>query len=224
MVDKNVNAKAHESARKAAESLSDGALYAICTVAKNIKNGAFWGFTDMKSAKEHVDTIKNDPNIRVKRLGDSVVVEVSPQYLVQNIRSVDPNIFSKEDMDKMQSNMASAVVEFEKFLLNKGISKPGFGATIGIYSTNNVTNIAVKGVSFPAFRLNIEKTMQLLAKYGYQVKVGGSFMPAAEAMQSPKLWDSIKISPTKTGAFINIRSTASPEQLKSMKKQVEGRL
>lgn len=221
MVDKNINAKANESAKKAVEMLSDSAIYAICVVAKNMKNGAFWGFTDMEGAKKHVDAIRNDPNIRVKRLGDSVVVEVNPNYLVQNIRSVEPNIFSKEDMDKMQLNMASAVVEFEKFLINKGISKPNFGATIGIYSTNNVTNIAVKGVSFPAFRLNIEKAMHILATYGYQVKVGGSFMPAAEAMKSPNLWDSIKLSPTKTGAFINIRSTASPEQLKAMKKKFD---
>lgn len=223
MVSKDVTVKANESAKKATENLSEGALYAICTVAKNIKNGAFWGFIDMQSAMEHAKTIKSDPNMSVRRIGDSVVVEVNPNYLVQSIRSVDPNIFSRDDLEKMKQNMATAVVEFEKFLLNKGISTPGFGATIGVYSTNNVTNIAYKGVNFPAFRLNIEKAMQCLAKFGYQVKIDGSFIPAQDAMVSPKLWNNIKLSPTKTGAFITIRSSASKEQLMQIKKQLSGK-
>ena len=65
--------------------------------------------------------------------------------------------------------------------------------------------------------------MQCLAKFGYQVKIDGSFIPAQDAMVSPKLWNNIKLSPTKTGAFITIRSSASKEQLMQIKKQLSGK-
>lgn len=215
-----LRAKADAYAAKALQSLPEGVIYTIVLVAKHLKNGVFWGFTTVDDVVKHEEAIRKDPNIVARKISArDCIIEISPNYIVQNLVSVGNDIFSKGDIDKMQSNMASAVVEFEKFLLNKGIQKEGFGSTIGIYCVNNVTTISYRGVSYPAFRLNMEKTLQLLSKYGYYVKVKGKFVPAIEAMRSGALmWDSAKLSPTKTGVFIDIKSSLPASELKKMKK------
>ena len=56
--DQELRNRANESAKRA-KALSPSIQYAIVTVMPNIINGAFWGFTDMKSIQEHVEAIKN---------------------------------------------------------------------------------------------------------------------------------------------------------------------
>lgn len=219
------NDKATQLAHKAVEAMSPGALYAFVVVAKNLKTGVFWGFTDLNSVKEHVNEIKSDPNLKVRKVGEKdCIVEVQPDYVLKNIVTVAPDAFSQQDLNKMQKNMGEAYVQFEKFLCNKGIAQEGFGSTIGIYSTNNVTSISYKGIAFPAFRLNMEMALNILAECGYLVKVGGQLVPAQQAMQMGEaLWKSTKFSPTKTGIFINIKSGLSSAQLKEVKKCIDAR-
>lgn len=216
-----VNAKAHESAKKAVESLSEGVIYAITMVAPHVRKGVFWGFTNVRDAKEHYDSIKADQNVTAYKIKDSVIVEVNPSYLIQAVSYVDPNMFDNEAIQKMQNNMAEAVVEFQKFLINHGISSPMVESVIGVYSVNDVTTIAVKGKNFPAFRLNIDKALHLLARMGYEVNVGGRYVPAQSAFGSPAIWESMELAPTKTGVFLKVRSTYSPEQMKTIKKQLK---
>lgn len=215
--------RADEAAKKAMESMTPGALFAFQLVAKNLKNGVFWGFTTMDNVRQHADDIRSDSNIRARKVGQKdCIVEVIPEYIFNNIVSILPDAFSPEDVRRMQENMGSATVEFEKFLINKGITNPGFGATIGIYSTNNVTSISYKGYAYPAFRLNMDMALNLLAQNGYAVKVGGTFTNAVNALNAQQqLWESTQLSPTKTGVFINIRSTYSAEQLKQRKAEMK---
>ena len=222
---KAVYAKSEAYAEKALNTLPEGVVYTTVLVAKHLKNGAFWGFTDVRDVQEHAEAIKQDPNITARKIGSKdCIIEINPQYIVQNLMSVGNDIFTKGDMDKMQENMASAVVEFEKFLVNKGINREGFGSTIGIYCINNVTTISYKGVSFPALRLNMEKALHIMSQYGYMVKVGGKFIPAADAVKcGSALWESAKLSPTKTGVFIDIKSGFSSAQLKELKRIMEAR-
>ena len=215
--------RADEAAMRAIQSMTPGALFAFQLVARNLKNGVFWGFTTMEEVKKHADDIRQDGNLRARKVGaKDCIIEVVPEYIFNNIVSILPEAFSPNDVQKMQENMGSAVVEFEKFLINKGISNPGFGATIGIYSTNNVTSISYKGYAYPAFRLNMDMALNLLAHNGYQVKVGGVFINAVQAINSqPKLWESTQLSPTKTGVFINVKSTFSPDQLKKCRERMK---
>lgn len=215
--------KAEESAKRAVESLSGGTLYAIQCVAPNIRNGAFWGFVSKKEALEHQKSISEDSNLRARLIGNNdVIIEVSPQYLLKNIIAVAPDVFTQKDIDIMNENMASAVVEFEKFLINKGISTAGFGSTVGIYCVNKVTSIAYKGTTYPAFRLSMEKALEIMSRLGYYIKVGGNFVPAMQAIKMGEaLWKSAHLSETKTGVFINIKSSYTPDQLKSIKKQMD---
>lgn len=217
--------KATALAKKALETMSPGALYAFTVVAKNLKTGVFWGFTDLNSIKEHVSEIKSDQNLKVRKVSEKdCIVEVQPDYVLKNIVTVASDAFSQQDLAKMQKNMGEAVVAFEKFLYNKGIAQEGFGSTIGIYCVNNVTSISYKGMAFPAFRLNMEMTLNLLAECGYLIKVGGQFVPATQAMQAGEaLWRSTKFSPTKTGIFINVKSGYTKDQLKEVKKRLDAK-
>jgi hypothetical protein len=59
-----------------------------------------------------------------------------------------------------------------------------------------------------------------LSTYGYKIKVGGSFVTPQQATSAGQaLWDSVELSPTKTGLFINIESTLTVDQYKQLEAQ-----
>lgn len=198
---------------KKAKNLPVSTQVAIVTVLPNIANGAFWGFTTVNEVKEYAEDLKKDSNIQLRRVGNNVIVEVTPNYLLQATATVGQELVTQKDVDRMTSFSAKAVVEFEKFLLNKG--KKGFSGLIGIYCTNDTTSISYKGTSYPAFRLPLSKALQICNKFKYMVKVNGQWIAPQQAMSSGQaLFDSLIVSPTKTGVFIEIRSTATAEELK----------
>ena len=214
MESNNINDRARESALKA-KKMPASVQYAIVQVLPNILNGAFWGFTDIRDIKDHVNELREDKNITARKLGNACLIEVVPQYLLKAVSVIDPNAINKKDIDVMTESMVKATMEFEKFLLRKG--KKGFVGTIGIYCINDVSTISYKGVSYPAFRLSMDSALKILAQYGYTIQVKGNFMTPQQASQAGQdLWDSTQLSPTKTGIFITVRSTLSEEQLKSL--------
>ena len=212
MPENNVDARARESAKKA-QKLPASVQYAIVQVLPNILNGAFWGFTDMASIKTHYDVLAQDKNITPRKLGDNTcLLEVNPAYIIKAIQMVDNQAVTEADLNNMQKSMAEAKIDFEKFLIKMG-KKGNFGGAIGIYCTNDTTTIRNKGNAYPAFRLSMGDVLSRLATYGYTIQVGGNFITPQQAMQSGQaLWDSVVLSPTKTGLFINIKSTLSVEQ------------
>lgn len=207
----NVDEKSKESAKKA-QQLPPSVQYAIVQVMPNILNGAFWGFTDLAGIKEHIDALRQDKNIIPRKLSNACLLEVVPQYLLQAMMMIDPNILSQQDLLDIQKKMAEAVVEFEKFLVKRG--KDGFSGVVGIYCINDTPNIRYKNVNYPAFRVNMNIALELLNKYGYAVKVGGKFVSASQAVQMGQaLWESTVISPTDTGIMIEIKSTLPQQQM-----------
>lgn len=222
--DQELRNRANESAKRA-KALSPSIQYAIVTVMPNIINGAFWGFTDMKSIQEHVEAIKNsNGNLTVRKLGNACLIEANPNYLVKAIGAIDSNALTQKDLQIMNQKRAEAQIAFEKFLIAKGKANTPFGGTIGIYCTNDVTTISYKGTNYPAFRVDIVTTLGLLSKYGYNIKIGGQFISAQQASQAGQvLWDSAILAPTKTGIFIDIQSTLSAAQMKELEKQFKAR-
>lgn len=222
--DQELRNRANESAKRA-KALSPSIQYAIVTVMPNIVNGAFWGFTDMKSIQEHVEAIKNsNGNLTVRKLGNACLIEANPNYLVKAIAVIDQNALTQKDLQTMNQKRAEAQIAFEKFLITKGKASTPFGGTIGIYCTNDVTTIAYKGVSYPAFRVDIVTALGLLSKYGYSIKVNGQFVSAQQASNAGQaLWDSAILAPTKTGIFVDVKSTYSPAQIKELEKQFKAR-
>ena len=211
-----VNEMAKDSAKKA-KQLPASTQFAIVTALPNITNGAFWGFTDIKKAMEHAEALKVDSHIQARKLGNNtVLIEVNPDYLIKAVSSINSDLITQKDIDNMLRGRAEAEAQFEKFLITKG-EKGGFAGLVGIYCTNDSTAITYKGVSYSAFRLPIQKVIELCNQWGYMIKVKGQYVTPAQAMQSGEaLFDSMVLSPTNTGIFIDIKSTLSPEQIKQM--------
>ena len=215
--------RANENAKRAAK-FPAGVQYAIIQVLPNIRNGAFWSFTDMANIEKHINVIKSESNIVARKLGNACLIEVVPQFMLSSVTSIDPTAITKDDLDKIQTKMAEAVVEFEKFLISRGKKAEGFEGTIGIYCMNDVTSIRYKNVSYPAFRLSMGTVLELLNLYGYAIKVGGNWAYAQQASGAGQaLWDSTILSPTKTGIFIDIKSTYTPDRMKECEKQFKAK-
>lgn len=222
-----LNQQPNNITSKRAKYLSPSVQYAITTALANIMNGAFWGFTDMKNIQSHIEAIKAEPNITARKLGNACLIEVQPGFLLNAVQAIDPNAITQGDLNNIQRSMAEALIAFEKFLISKGklIAKgTAFGGTVGIYCINDTENIVFKGTNYPAFRVTMGDALRLLAQYGYEINVGGRFTPAMQAVNAGNaLWESANLSPTKTGIFIDIRSTLSAEQIKAKEAEFKQR-
>lgn len=223
MAIQDANEKARESAKRA-KQMPEAVQYAIVQVLPNILNGAFWGFTDLKDIQSHLDVIKNNPDKLVARkLGNACLIEVNHDFMLSAVNAIDPNAIKSSDLVAIKERMADAVIEMEKFLISRGKKQPA-SFILGIYSTNKVTTIAYKGVNYPAFRLPMSKTLELLHNYGYSIKVNGTWMSAQNAMGSGQaLWDSTRLSPTNTGIFIEVCPTLQKEQMLQLENKFKQR-
>lgn len=205
---------------KRAQQLPASLQFAIVTLLKNIPNGAFWGFTSYAEAKKYAEALKQDSNIVARRIGtgDAVLIEINPDYLLKAVSAVDASLLNQTDVQNMQKGIATAGAQLEKFLINK--ADKNYTGLVGIYCTNDTPTITYKGTAYPAFRINIMAALNALANWGYQVRVGDKFMPSQAAAQSGSaLFASMQLSPTSTGVFMQIKSTLTPDQLKSLKVQ-----
>ena len=212
--DINAMKRAAAESAKIAEKLGPGVMYAITTALPNMMNGATWGFASEREVLKHVASIQSSGgNIIARRLSNACILEVSPQYLVNSVAVCAPGILTQSDLAEMMTKQAEAVLAFERFLIARvkdgaKSNKLPFTGTVGIYCTNEVTSISLKGKSYPAFRVNISTFLQQCFNYGYLVKVGDNFMLPQQAGQSgDALWKSMMVSPTQTGVFVEIQST-----------------
>ncbi len=212
------NRKAADKLAKRAAQLPESVQYAIIQVMPNILNGAFWGFTDADKIKPHVEAIRKDNNLSARKLaGNSCLVEVEKEYLCKAIIAVNANLLTEADVQKMRDMMGSAVADFEKFLCTKAKSEGGFNGTIGIYCVNDCSIMNYKGVNYNAFRLPMQQVLPMLSQYGYQVKVGSTFLTPQEAVRSGQaLWDSTVLAPTRNGIFMNIKYCGTREEGRAM--------
>ena len=213
-------AKANESAKRAGQ-MPPSVQYAIIQVMPNILNGAFWGFTTLKEIEGHYDSIKSSGgNVVARKLSNACLIEVNPAYLIKAISMIDPEALTQKDLDTMQKMRAESLVSFERFLVRKAKEikdNKKFGGTIGIYCTNDVNTVTYKGTNYPAFRVEIASTLNLLKKWGYLVRVNGNFVKPDQVGNA--IWDSVVLAPTKTGLFIDIQSTLDLETVKQLEKQ-----
>ena len=135
--------------------------------------------------------------------------------MINTMNEIAFNTFYKGDLDVITQEMANAIVEFEKFLIQKGITTDNFKGTIAIYSTNKNPSLMCNNVNYPAFRLNLLKALQILKLQGYEIQLGSTFVPIDVAVSNQSdLLKSLKLSPIRNGVFMNIRCALSKEQMK----------
>lgn len=215
----NFDAKANKAAQVVVEKFPKSVGVAITLIAPNIANGAFWGFLDVDTVKKYHESLSKDKNIVIRKLaGNDCLIEINPTYLIKSIQAAGTDMLGKGDLEAMKGGIVSAEVDLTKWLLSHG--RTGFAGVIGIYCVNDTTAIVLDNVTYPAFRVSLGDALKIFSNCGYSVKVGGTFVSPMDAMQSgQKLWESVKLAPSKTGVFIAIRSTYPSEQYKEMYKE-----
>ena len=194
--------------------------YVLSRILLNTIKGCFYAFIPTDDIQDGLAELDANPNFVVHSFGEYLIVEVNPPYAINKINETQPNTFYKGDLDVITDEIADSVVEFEKFLVKRGVSNENFKATIAIYSTNKTPMIMYNNTNYPAFRLNLLKTLQILKGMGYQIKLGNAFVPIDIALSNKAdLLRSMKLSPVRNGVFLNIQCALSSEQMKQ--KEIE---
>lgn len=199
----NIEGRAKMQGEKAAQ-LDVGTQFAIVQCMPNIVNGAFWGFCDAAEAMKYKDGLKSNSNVSVKKISGGCLVEVNPEYLIQQMVKIDPTLVDQKDMQNIKEGIAKAVSQLDKYLARKAKDSTFKQTLLGIYCINDTPTISYKGERYPAFRVELSTALKLLGKYGYKVKVGGSYVPAGSISSVKELCSSMQVSPTNTGVFINV--------------------
>lgn len=215
----NVNSAADKLA-DIAQKLPESTQFALINVLPNIPNGAFWGFTQVSEVAKYASALRQDKNIMLRKLngGESAIIEVNPDYLVQATKAVADNLITAKDIANMREGIALGAASLEKFLISN--SDSGFKATIGIYCINDSSAITYKGTAYKAFRVDFRTAMDLFQKWGYQVAINRQYVTPSVAMKNSVVaFNSMKLSPTLTGVFVNVAATYSKEQIKQLKAQ-----
>ena len=179
----------------------------------------------MNDIKKHYEALKQDKNIQARKLGNACLLEVEPSYLLKAVQMIDAQAINQKDIEVMKKAMFDAEYELEKFLIRSAQNKAmteivEMFRTIGIYCTNDSTAITYKGTRYPAFRLDLKKTVAYLMQYNYAIQINGQFVPASQASKNGQaLFEALNLSPTNTGAFLNIKYLGTPEQGKQYEAQ-----
>ena len=218
-----IDAKARQ-ASKNLNKFDESTQFAVSKVAPNVLGGVFWGFCPEKEMQRHLKSLNANPKIAIRQIQSGYIVEIEPSYCIQVLQAIDPDLVTTKDVEVMRKATAEAQIAFEKFLINKG-KKPDpqtnqpYQGVVGVYCVNDVTTICYKGANYPAFRLDANSFCQLLQKYGYKIQYGQSqWFDPMQLLNSGDLFKLMLISPTKTGAFIYIGTTASYDQMKQAEK------
>ena len=190
--------------------------YAVSVVLPNFAKGCYWGFTTMEEALQYVESLKNNPNVTARKIGDRCLVEVKPDYLYNQLAELGENVIKQADVQYLKRSSAEARVDLERFLI-KCIRQGNFCNKIAIYCTNNTPVIHYRDMNFPAFKLSMTDAFPILAEYGFQLRVNGVYVNINEFVNQPNaiqaMCNSMFVSPTNTGIFIDIKATDSPNKV-----------
>ena len=212
-----------QMASKNLNKFDEGTQFAVMKVLPNVLNGAFWGFCPENEMQRHLKSLSANSSIKVNAIQKGYLVEIEPAYCIRVLQAVDPATVTQKDIDVMRNAVAEAQISFEKFLINKG-KKPDPNTNqpycdhIGVYCVNDVTTICHKGTNYAAFRLDANNFCALLSKYKYLINNNGKWSDPYQLLQSGEIYKLMVISPTKTGAFIQIRTTVPYDQMKIAEK------
>lgn len=205
---KQVEQQINALAKYVSTNFPEGAQFAIVTAGANSKHGCFWGFSDVRTLKNKIEAIRQEPDIQVRRLADEAcLIEIKPDRMLQILNAANPNLFTAKDIQDAKHMMEEANADFIKYMYTNGKkSASAYNNTIGIYCTNDVTTIKYKGQSYPAFRVNLETALRHMDQYQYGLVLDNKVITARQAFNmGPALYEKLTLSPTKTGIFIQVQ-------------------
>lgn len=224
---KQVEQQINALAKYVATNFPEGAQFAIVVAGANSKSGCFWGFSDVRTLRNKIEAIKQEPDIQVKRLAnEACLVEINPNRMFDILRAANPNLFTAKDVHDAKQMMEEAEQDFVKYLiLNGKKSLDKQNNTIGIYCVNDVTTIKYKGQSFPAFRINLNTALRLMDTYQYGFVIDGKVItPKQLASIEETALSKFVLSPTKTGVFVQVKPLQNSVYYANVEKTMKGKM
>jgi intein/homing endonuclease len=200
--------------------------FAIARILPNVPNGAFWGYATMADCQIYAENIKENKNIKVYKLAEAggkdaymALVETTPAYMLNEVMAKDEDFKKLTEKDKKGyiEEAAAAQAIFEKWLIKNAADYYGL---VGIYCINDTPSITYEGHSYPAFKVGIQKALNLMKKYGYQVQTQEGLIPLTNVNGeiAQKVMKSMFISPTHTGSFLKVKGTLTAAKVAEIKK------
>ena len=224
---KQVEQQINALAKYVSTNFPEGAQFAIVTAGANSKHGCFWGFSDVRTLRNKIEAIKQEPSIQVRRLAnEACLIEIKPDRMLQILNAANPNLFTAKDCEDAKQMMQEAEGDFIKYMLTNGKKSPDKqNNTIGIYCTNDVTTIKHKGQSYPAFRVNLETALRYMDQYQYGIVVDNKVITARQVVSmGPSVYEKFTLSPTKTGIFVQVKPLQNSLFYNNVEKQLKGKM
>ena len=226
-----------ERVLKQLENLSEGAQEALVACAGAFPFGCNWGFirpNDATEMRRKVETLRSEADqVRFTRLKNAILVECNPDFLVENVNKIVPNIAGMS-FKKMAADRKNT--EAEKFarLITRFVEGKDVGAvnsttvrnakelTVGLYCINEVNKIRLKGKDYNAFKLNFREALIVineLAKKSNELKkvveklhfiqLGedkkyGWVSVAGMSARADSLYAAMELADSNTGVFVTM--------------------
>ena len=221
----NTGVELSESMEQALEEVTNSPVLQriLSMTVANILDGVSWVYSDAGSINTRVEEIKKANNyIVARRFGTSCLLDIDPTYLVLGTIKMAPGILTQEDVDDLINENIGELVCFEKFLIDMGKQEEPFCNKVGIYKVGRSRVVLDGLIQYPAYRLAIEQVLKACRRFGYLVRVGDEYIDAREAFgNTGKLFKSLKLSPSKTCLFLDIKSTFSYDKICELEKRWE---
>lgn len=229
----------HENIEK---NLSVGAREAIVLMANAFRFGCNWGFikSSHPNYKDVLQAVKEEKgNVELFQVSNGAVVMARKSYLAQVVNKVIDGLigpdFVRQSEERAKKESESALKFIRKVADGKSPyvqEKDGYQELqLGIFSTNQVNEIRLNGIAYPAFRLTTKEALGLLdhAKtLGVEVMVRGVQKDGSPVFGTPMqlggnsaaleaAFRGLEISDTDTGVFMTVRLRHIPGFQKPVK-------
>lgn len=168
----NINENVMESRLN---GLSEGAKLALVTCANAYHFGAAWGLLK-QSDSDYLGKLKvlkeESSQVRLYQVENGAIVICNEAFLRNIVNTVVPNGINssfvamkearKEEQKKKYLNFVKRIAEGKNSAVKR--INGGYEITVGIYCTNEVSEIRLNGITYPAYRLSMYEAVDSLHK------------------------------------------------------------
>ncbi len=215
--------------------LSVGAREAIVLMSDAFRLGCNWGYikNTHPDYRDVLTALKEEKGaIKMFQAENGAIVMADKNFLTKVVNDVAPGLinadFIKNAEERAKNETESALKFVKKVADGKSPyvkEKDGYQELqLGILSVNQVNEIRLNGVSYPAFRLNLQEALGLLdtlKNAGINVLVRGVKADGAALWGTPfqlggnsaaleAAYRGLQISDTDTGVFLSVRLRRVP--------------
>ena len=219
---------------KYTQEFSPSLKYAMLKIFPNMLNGVFWAFAHEDDIADHLDAIKDEPNMDVYKLAnDGYVIEADRNFLIMALQTIDETLIDDEDIELIKDAEAEALTYCEEKLKKMvyevvkkdGVIVPKFrGDYVAFNCLNETPSISHNDKNYVAFRVGFIEFLTMLQKYNYRIVVGSKdkrqeITPRQAIQNMDKVLRNAILSPTNTGIFLYIKSGYSDEERVEMARE-----